>query len=139
MLTPTKTLLLLAALAPGCGPVDDPIPAAQRSTTRLPSDDAPPNGASDASAPAAGDFAVDDASLGCPEDGDCQNGNAALERAPDRCASETTDCPCAPDAPPVACDVDTDGPVTPATCYVGQRDCAEGRWGACRAYRPRFQ
>ena len=45
----------------------------------------------------------------------------------------------APDAPPVACDVDTDGPVTPATCYVGQRDCAEGRWGACRAYRPRFQ
>lgn len=139
MLTPPKTIVVLAALALGCGPVDDPIPAAQRSTTRAFPDDAAPGDDSDAGAPASGAFAVDDAALPCDEDGDCLGASAALGGADDRCAVELPGCPCAADAPPVACDVDTNGPVTPATCYVGQRDCESGRWAACRAYRPRFR
>ena len=141
MPTPSKTLFVLAALALGCGPVDDPIPAAQRSTTRLPHDAAPGDDAdgSDGGAPTSGEFAVDDAALGCSEDGDCTGAGAALAGGGERCAAESAGCPCPFDAPPVACDVDTGGPVTPATCYVGQRDCESGRWGACRAYRPRFQ
>lgn len=121
-------LWIALALTSACAPDDDPRPSAQRTTTRLGGDDAGP---------------LDDVpaahALPCPDGGDCHAAPARAEET-DRCgAAERTACPCPGDARPVACDVDTDGPVTPATCYIGQRDCEAGAWSRCRPYRDRFR
>jgi len=130
MLTPTRVLWFTLAFGLGCAPVDDPRPAAQHTTTRL---GAP---SPDAGAVVEGGEGV---ATPCAEGEDCDEVNPSLVGAPDRCAVASTECPCAADTSAVACDVDTDGPVTPRTCYTGQRDCEAGRWGRCRAYRNRFQ
>jgi hypothetical protein len=130
MLTPTRTLWIALAFGFGCAPGDDPRPAAQRATTR--------SGATD-DAGATDDDGGEAPDSFCAEGEDCGVTNPALVDERSRCVVALTECPCAADAPPVACDVDTDGPVTPQTCFTGQRTCAEGRWGRCLAYRNRFQ
>lgn len=131
MLTPTRALWIALAFGFGCAPGDDPRPAAQRTTTRT--------GAAADDAGTTDDDASESAGFTCPEGEDCEAVHPALVDERSRCVVELPACPCAADAPPVACDVDTDGPITPRTCYTGQRTCEEGRWGRCLAYRNRFQ
>ena len=65
--------------------------------------------------------------------GDCEE-----PHTPDACREPAFGCACEPDTLPVACDLDTGGPRTPATCYIGQRNCVEGAWTRCIAYAPRY-
>ncbi len=65
--------------------------------------------------------------------GDCEE-----PRTPDMCREPAFGCPCETDTLPVACDLDTGGPRTPATCYIGQRNCTRGAWTRCIAYAPRY-
>lgn len=75
----------------------------------------------------------------CAAGADCDDQDPAVGPCVDRCAAPSPGCSCDEGAGPVACDVDSQGQVTPLTCWIGQRDCAEGRWGPCRAYAPRFR
>jgi hypothetical protein len=65
--------------------------------------------------------------------GDCEE-----RHTPDTCHEPAFGCPCDPDTLPVACDLDTGGPRTPATCYIGQRNCTDRAWTRCIAYAPRY-
>jgi hypothetical protein len=130
MLTPTRLFWISLAFGFGCAPADDPRPAAQRSTTRL--------GAAASDAGLCVDEDGDTYGAGCYAGEDCDDTDPAITDQCRRCVIELPDCPCAAGANPVACDVDTDGPVTPKTCFTGQRNCEDGRWGRCVSYRDRF-
>lgn len=137
----TRPMVFSVALALlGCAPDDEARPAAQRSTARLDHrvEDPSSETAPEDETPACGDGSCD--AMRATEPSSAANATTPTRRDdPDRCAVPLTDCPCISGTPAVACDVDTNGPVTPRTCYIGQRDCEESRWGRCRAYRPRFQ
>lgn len=131
--------LVLVTLA-GCAPVDEPRPAAQRTTTRE-GDPAPEGDAQEDIA--AGDRCADEDGdgygEGCVAGADCDDGDPSVRDECVRCARPAEGCACAASDRPAACDVDTNGAVTAATCWVGQRACAEGRWGRCTAYGGRFR
>jgi hypothetical protein len=131
-----RALLLLWALV-SCAP--ELRPPAVRSEDPIESDDPPP-----AMHPAvvSGATCVDHDGDGygehCAAGVDCDDQDATTRDECFRCATASEGCACALNERPRACDVDTGGPVTDATCWIGQRSCAEGFWGRCTAYSRRF-
>lgn len=74
----------------------------------------------------------------CTAGADCDDQDPAVGPC-DVCRVPAVGCACQDGDGPVACDVDSQGEVTPRTCWIGQRDCDDARWGRCRPYAPRFR
>jgi hypothetical protein len=120
--------LSLPILLLACAP-DDPRPVAQRSTSAV---------GGGRALQGCDDPDGDGFGPGCSPGEDCDDDDPRVTDACYRCALPAEGCECAGDARPAACVVDTNGSVTPDTCYVGQRTCVAGRWSVCAAYGPRF-
>ena len=122
------TLLLVSMIFAACAP-DDPRPVAQRSTSAV-GDEPVVVGCIDADGDGFGE--------NCTRGRDCDEQDPAVTNECYRCSVPTEGCDCPDEQAPVACDVDTNAPVTDDTCWVGQRTCVNGNWSRCAPYSPRF-
>lgn len=123
----TALLLLLLPLA-ACAP-EEPRPAGQAATTSVGDDDA---------SVVCVDEDRDGLGEHCVLGPDCDDRDPNVRDECIRCREPAWKCPCTAE-PPQACDVDTDGPTTPATCHPGQRSCVASQWTHCEAYAQRFE